>query len=107
MEAATLGNGDTLLYEELTELTIRVSDYLARANGALRRKVRVAMGGEVLELMRDRAERLEREAEVRGIEQGIEQGASEMSSLLRERGIDPALLEEVEALVKGASRKGA
>lgn len=35
------------------------------------------MGGEVLELMRERAERLEREAREQGIEQGIERGIRE------------------------------
>ena len=107
LEEATLAAGDTLLYEELTELIIRVSDYTMRAHGALREKVRRAMGGEVLELLRERAERLEREALAKGIEQGIEQGiergkeqgAGEVLELLRERGVDEALLEEAEKLV--------
>jgi hypothetical protein len=50
----------------MVELIIRVSDYLLEADDQLRRKVRRAMGGEVLELWRERAERLEREAEQRG-----------------------------------------
>ena len=38
------------------------SDHMLEAHETLRKKVRRTMGGEVLELMRDRAERLEREA---------------------------------------------
>ena len=100
------------VYEELTELIIRVSDYLTKANEAMRRKVRVAMGVEVLELMGERAKRLEAEAEQRGIEQGmeqgiaqgVEQGTADMAAMLRERGVDPALLDEVQELVKSSDK---
>ena len=49
------------------------------------------MGGEVLELLTDRlerAERLEREAEARGLERGIEQGI--------ERGIEQGIAQGYE-----------
>ena len=95
-----------MLYEQLVELIIRVADYILRAEDALRRKVRRAMGGEVLELMRERAERLEREAEARGIErgekigiengieEGIEQGRNDLADKLRGLGVDEALLRK-------------
>jgi hypothetical protein len=107
---ATIGRGDTMLYEELTELIIRVSDHLTRAYGALQKKVRAAMGGEVLELLNDRAERLEREAESRGLERGLkrglergleqglerglEQGASDLADLLKELGVGEEVIDE-------------
>lgn len=109
---ATLGRGDDLLYEELTELIIRVSDYLTRANEALQKKVRAAMGGEVLELLNDRAERMAREAEERGLadgmkrgmerglEQGMKQGASDLAELLRARGVEEDLIEEAMAALR-------
>lgn len=59
LEGATIAQGETLLYEQLLELRIRVVDHMMRAHDALREKVRRTMGGEVLELMRDRAERLD------------------------------------------------
>ena len=109
---ATLSRGDDLLYEELTELIIRVSDYLTRANEALQKKVRAAMGGEVLELLNDRAERMAREAEERGLadgmkrgmergmEQGLERGASDLAELLRARGVEEDLIEEAMAALR-------
>ena len=100
LEELTLQSGDTLLYEQLIELIIRVVDHLFAADDALRKRVRKAMGGEVLELMHERAKRLEREAEARGIEQGIErgieqgtiQGARDLAGLLGEQGVDPEIL---------------
>lgn len=97
---ATLGRGDDLLYEELTELIIRVSDYLTRANEALQKKVRAAMGGEVLELLNDRAERMAREAEERGLADGMKQGASNLAELLRARGVEEDLIEEAMAALR-------
>ena len=114
LESSTLAEGDALLYEELVELMIRVSDHMLAAHETLRRKVRRAIGGEVLELMCERSERLEREAEQRGIElgleqgreqgleqgleqgrkRGVEQGVDALSSLLRERGVDEALIRD-------------
>lgn len=104
LESATLAEGEPLLYEQLVELIIRVTDHLFAAHETLRKRVRRAMGGEVLELMRDRAERLEREAEARGLEagreegleQGIEQGIEQSIAALREAGLDDAadLLEK-------------
>ena len=60
------------------------------------------MGGEVLELLNDRAERLAREAKEQGLadgmkqgmEQGMEQGASDLAELLRARGVEEGLIEE-------------
>ena len=110
LEAATLAEDETLLYKELTELITRVSDYVFRAHEVRRRKARRTMGGEVLELMNDRAERLEREARTeglelgleqgieQGLEQGLEQGVAALNQL-REKGVDPALIDEaIESL---------
>lgn len=76
---ATLAKGEPLLYEQLLELVIRVSDHMLKAHETLRQKARRTMGGEVLELMRDRAEHLEREAREQGIKIGIEQVPSRAS----------------------------
>lgn len=116
LEMYTLETGDTLLYEELTELIIKVSDHILSAHDSLRKKVRKAMGGEVLELMHERAARLEREAEARGlelgikqgveqgieqgIEQGFEQGVSDLSAILRERGVDEKIIEDAIASMR-------
>ena len=125
LELVTLGEGEPLLYEELVELIIRVSDYLLATDEALRGKVRMAMGGEVLELMRDRAERLEREARERGfsqglergmeqglergleqgLERGIEQGIATLSSMLKERGVDEALIASAIADMRAAQER--
>ena len=97
LEAATLAGGETLLYEELTGLIIRVTNYLLAAHETLQRKVARAMGGEVLELLHERAERLEREAWDRGLrrgtEQGLEQGLESIMAQLRAHGVDEALLQ--------------
>ena len=90
LEAATLAAGETLLYEELVELIIRVADYMLEAHEALRQKVRSVMGGEVLELMHERAERLAREAEQRG----LEQGRADMADRLRELGVDESVIAQ-------------
>ena len=105
LEGATLDKGEPLLYEQLLELIIRVSDHLFRAHEALRKKVRRTMGGEVLELMRERSERLEREAEQRGlergreqgIEQGREQGINAVASKLQDLGVPDDLIEQAIA----------
>lgn len=89
-------SGDRLLYEELVELIIRVSDYIMSKHDELRGKVRNAMGGEVLELLNDRAERLEREAEQRGIEQGVDSLAAQ----LKARGVDETIIAEAIAAMK-------
>lgn len=96
--------GDRLLYEELVELIIRVIDHILDKYESLRGKVRGAMGGEVLELLNERAKRLEREAEERGIEQGIvrgiEQGIESLVAELTERGVDEKLIHEAVAALK-------
>ena len=66
------------------------------------------MGGEVLELLNDRAERMAREAEERGLadgmkrgmERGMEQGASDLAELLRARGVEEDLIEEAMATLR-------
>jgi flagellar biosynthesis/type III secretory pathway protein FliH len=118
--------GDTPLYEELVELIIKVSDHLLAAYETLQKRVRKAMGGEVLELWRERAERLEREAEARGIERGIEQGIERgieqgieqgieagieqgvdgLAAKLRELGIDEQMLGEAISSMKAERDKG-
>lgn len=101
---ATIGKGDVLLYEELTELIIRVSDYLTQTYEALQKKVRAAMGGEVLELLNDRAERLEREAETRGLakgmQQGLEQGTIDLAELLKEQGVSEELVNKAVEILR-------
>ena len=84
------------------------------------------MGGEVLELWRERAERLEREAEARGIERGIEQGleqgleqgieqgiergiergVDDLATRLRNLGIDEKMLNEAISSLKAERDKG-
>jgi peptidoglycan glycosyltransferase len=54
------------------------------------------MGGEVLELMRERAERLEREAKQQGFEQGLEQGIEQGI----ERGIEQEKIHTVVTLIE-------
>ena len=93
LESTVLRLGDTPLYEELVELIIKVSDHLLAAHEALQKKVRKAMGGEVLELWRERAERLEREAEARGIAQGMEQGLEQGLEQGREQGLEQGLAQ--------------
>ncbi|MBQ9003552.1 MAG: hypothetical protein IJ087_17020, partial [Eggerthellaceae bacterium] len=88
LETATLGKGEALLYEELVELIIRVIDHIMAAHEVLRKKVRRTMGGEVLELMHERAERLAREAEQRGIELGLERGIEQGIEQGRELGVE-------------------
>lgn len=91
LESAVLRMGDTPLYEELVELIIKVSDHLLAAYETLQKRVRKAMGGKVLELWRERAERLEREAEARGIERGLEQGIEQGIERGIEQGIEQGL----------------
>ncbi|MDO4807435.1 MAG: hypothetical protein Q4A07_09305 [Coriobacteriales bacterium] len=97
---ATIDKGDALLYEELTELIIRVSDYLTHAYAALQKKVRAAMGGEVLELLNDKAERWKREAEKRGLKQGLEQGASELAELLKGLGVGEVVINDAMEMLR-------
>ena len=122
LESTVLRMGDTPLYEELVELIIQISDHLLAAYKALQKRVRKAMGGEVLELWPERAERLEREAEARGIEQGIqrgiqqgleqgieqgvEQGVDGLAAKLRELGIDEKMLDEAVSSIKAEHDKG-
>lgn len=126
---AVAAENDRLLYEELIELIIRVSDHLLDAHKALQGKVRAAMGGEVLELLHQRAERLEREAMeqglklgreqgleqgrelglVQGLEQGremgrelgLEQGIGDLAAKLAELGVDQDLLRQAADAVRG------
>lgn len=88
------------LYEELVNLIIKVDDYLLAAHDDLRREARKAMGGEVLELVHERMERVEREAHGKGLEQGLEQGLEGITAKLRESGVDEALLESAAAAVR-------
>ena len=100
LESSTLAAGEPLLYEQLVELIIRVSDHMLENHEELRRKVRRTMGGEVLELISDRVVQLEREAKEareRGIEQGIEQGMDALSQKLVEYGVDESLIADAKA----------
>ena len=110
-EILTLGAGDEVLYEGLTELIIKVSDHVLSSYDDLRKKVRLAMGGEVLELMGERAVRLEREAKQkgikegieRGIEQGIEQGIERMAAQLEGQGMSK---DAIARIVEAAKQHG-
>ncbi|MBR3315515.1 MAG: hypothetical protein IKG18_15410 [Atopobiaceae bacterium] len=101
LATAVLTTGDRLLYEELVELIIRVSDYIMSQYDTLRTKVRGAMGGQVLELLNDRAERLEREAREEGRKEGRKEGREEgvqsLATQLKERGIDEQIIAEAIA----------
>lgn len=99
LEAATLGQGEPLLYEQLLELIIRVNDYLLASQDDLRKKVHMTMGGEVIEFAYERVERLEREA-AEAREQGIEQGIDGLSEALKARGVDEALIDEAVATLR-------
>ena len=110
---AVLGMGNRLLYEELVELIIRVSDHIMARYKALQGKVRNAMGVEILELLNERAERLEREARSegikagikQGIEQGIEQGEVDLMTQLKERGVDESVVAEALAAARASRNK--
>ena len=125
LASVVIGDDDRLLYEELVELIIRVSDHIMAKHDALRGKVRKAMGGEVLELLNDRAARLEREAREEGLkqgrelglelgleqgreqgrEQGLEQGLAGLAEQLRERGVSEDLLADAIAAVHKSNEK--
>ena len=110
LESMTVETGDTKLYEELVELIIKVSDHLFAAYGILQKKVRRAMGGEVLELLHDRAERLEREGVARGIEigiqQGIEQGIEQGIQQGIEQGIEQGIQQGIEQGIEQGRAEG-
>lgn len=97
----TLLQGDELLYRQITELIIRASDHLLAANEPLDRKVRLAMGGEVLELMDDKIERSRREGIQEGIALGRQEGFERTERILAEQmaalGIDRALIDRMMA----------
>lgn len=93
----TLDTGDGLMFEEMTELIIRVSDHVLAAYESLQKKVRAAMGGEVLELLNDRAKRMEREAHEKGLAEGRAEG--------REEGRAEGRIEGHEQAVDELSRK--
>ena len=105
LERETVGSGDQLLYEQLTELIIRVSDHVMRAYEALQQKVRAVMGGEVLELLNDKAERLQREAEDRGMRKGREEGIAELLKL-RDLGVDESLVAAAVAALEAGGSEG-
>lgn len=117
LASQTLEHGDDLLYQRVTELIIRVSDHLLEKYGSLQKKVRAAMGGEVLELMDERAERMEREARERGLEEGREEGRAEgraegreealgeFSKRLLELGVSEEVIAEAVSKTKGESKE--
>jgi len=100
-----LAQADSLLHQELLELIIRVSDHLLAADEALQKKVRSAMGGEVLELLNDRAERMKREGveqgrvegRVEGRKEGREQRSQEIAARMAELGYSQQAIDEVLA----------
>lgn len=97
----TLLQGDELLYRQITELIIRASDHLLAANEPLNRKVRPAMGEEVLELMDDKIERSRREGIQEGIALSRQEGFERAERILAEQmaalGIDRALIDRMMA----------
>ena len=115
LEEMTIGTGDAELYRELTELIIKVSDHVFELEETLRKRVRGAMGGEVLDLLTDKLARAEREAAEarerglrqgieqgieRGIEQGIDRGAESLAMHLRELGVDQAVIDSAVAAMR-------
>ena len=64
------------------------------------------MGGEVLELMNDRAARLEREAEKRGLEEGLEQGIEQGTQQGLEKGLEKGRELGIESIVKALKNRG-
>ena len=91
LETTVLAAGETMLYEELIELIMRVSDHLLASHEMLQKKVRATMGGEILELWHDRAERIEREAREEGLAQGRELGLEQGLEQGRELGLEQGL----------------
>jgi len=106
LEAATLGAGDGLLYEQLIELIIRVNDHLLAAHETLRKEVKGTMGGEVWELMGERAERLKNEAFDLGIKQGREQGIKQGREQGREQGIEQGRNATTSAMAEKLREQG-
>lgn len=126
LATTALESGDRLLYEQLVELIIKVSDHIMAKHEGLRKKVRKAMGGEVLELLNERALRLEREAREKGLElgreqgleqgreqglkqgreQGLKQGMDDLAAQLKARGIDESVIMDAIAAAR-ESRKSA
>ena len=98
----TLLQGDELLYRQITELIIRASDHLLAANEPLDRKVRPAMGGEVLELMDDKIERSRREGIQEGIALSRQEGFERAERILAEQmaalGIDRMMADAAASL---------
>lgn len=98
----TLLQGDELLYRQITELIIRASDHLLAANEPLNRKVRPAMGEEVLELMDDKIERSRREGIQEGIALGRQEGFERAERILAEQmaalGIDRMMADAAASL---------
>lgn len=98
----TLLQGDELLYRQITELIIRASDHLLAANEPLNRKVRPAMGGEVLELMDDKIERSRREGIQEGIALSRQEGFERAERILAEQmaalGIDRMMADAAASL---------
>lgn len=91
LEAATLSDGKSLLYEELTGLIIHVTKYMLTAHEELQREVARTRGGEVLELVHERAERMEREAREEGVEEDLlESAAAEARERQSSGDADPA-----------------
>ncbi len=97
LEAAMLRADDTVLYEELVELIIRVSDHILEAHKALQGKVRGAMGGEVLELVHERAAR-------EGRAEGRAEGHDEMLRIVAEQLAELGVSEDVIEMATAAAR---
>jgi len=81
---AMIEHGDALLYEQLTELMVRVSDHMAQKNEDLQQKLRAALRGDVLEQVR----------------QEQEQSMAEMAEALVDLGVDAGLIQEAMRLVR-------
>ena len=89
LEEATLGAGRAVLYDQIVEVMVRISDYLMSAEAALGKKVRAVMGGEVWELMTDKLQAAEERAE--RAERNYEQSKRDtLRSLVKKGLITPA-----------------
>ena len=100
--AKGMASGEGELYNELVRLTVRVSDHILRGQDDLAGEARSAMGGEVLELISEKMERLEREGRELRREGRIE-GRQELAGRLLELGVDKSIIDR--ALAEGEAAR--
>ena len=105
LEEVTVKEDKALLYEQIVELSVRVSNYLLANLEKLREEVKASMGGMIIDLMSDKIAAAEKEALARGLEegrkegfeQGIEQGIEHAIEAARVAGADEATIAAMRA----------